>query len=314
MRRLLLIGALLLFTVATVGTTLTEVRPGERAVIRRWGRILPDRPGPGLHIGLPWGIDRVERVPVGIVRRVVVGFRDELSEENTTPPGQLLTGDHNLVNVQAEIDYRVREEQVDLFALHVDRADGLVARIAESVLAEWVAGRGVDDVLIRGKAMLPITLVHEANRRLDAFGLGVEVEQASLTRLNPPEEVKDAFEQVAQAQTGIATKINQAEQGAERQRRDAEAEVFRLKRATAAYVQEQKLLALADANDFLRRLAQYRNLSRDHADYLNVLWEDEVTRLYVQLKESGRVDLLDHHLTGDGLNITQFPLVGPRKK
>ena len=53
------------FLIWTAATSLTQVQAHERAVIRRFGRILPDRPEQGLHIGLPWGIDRIDLVPVG---------------------------------------------------------------------------------------------------------------------------------------------------------------------------------------------------------------------------------------------------------
>ena len=313
MIRLLLAIVLVVAAVYTAGTALTQVQPGERAVVRRFGRILPDRPAPGLYVGWPWGIDVVERVPVGMVRRVTIGFRDVAEDESGTPAGQILTGDHNLVNAQAEIHYTVREDEVARFALQADRADGLVVRVAESVLAEWVAGRPVDEVLLRGKARLPTVLVEESNRRLADYALGVQVEQASLTRLNPPDEVRDAFERVAQAQTGIVTQINQASQEAESKRQGAQAESYDLARRSKSYADAQVLEAKAEAQAFLRRLGQYRALSRDRGDYLNVLWRDEVTRLFAKLRETGQIDLLDHHLSGDGLNITQFPL-GPRKK
>src|SRR5262249_39543919 len=73
MRYLLyLLGALFL---ASLLTGVTEIRPGERAVIRRFGRVLDDKPGPGLYIGLPWGLDQVDRVQVDLVRRVEVGYQ-----------------------------------------------------------------------------------------------------------------------------------------------------------------------------------------------------------------------------------------------
>src|SRR5947209_14383371 len=98
MRSLLLVGAVSAFVVWTALSALTQVGPGERAVVRRLGRMLPDKPGPGLFIGLPWGLDQVARVPVGRVKRVLVGLenRDD-DEQGDTPAGQLLTGDHNLV-------------------------------------------------------------------------------------------------------------------------------------------------------------------------------------------------------------------------
>src|SRR5947209_10047748 len=127
---------------------LTQVRPGERAVVRRFGRVLDDKPGPGLYVGLPWGIDQVDRVPIGLVRQVSVGMVSTETDDNvqTTPPGQLLTGDHNLVNVQAILDYAVDENQVENYVVLQDRADTFIARAAEAVMAEWVASRTVDDV------------------------------------------------------------------------------------------------------------------------------------------------------------------------
>ena len=45
-------------------TGVVEVRRGERAVVRRFGRVLAEQPEPGLWVGLPWGMDRVDRVEV----------------------------------------------------------------------------------------------------------------------------------------------------------------------------------------------------------------------------------------------------------
>lgn len=308
MRRGILMAAGVLFVLWTAVTALTLVQPGELGVVRRFGRILPDAAPPGLHVGWPWGIDRVDRVPVGSVRRVVVGV---LGDSEDTQFGQLLTGDHNLVNVQAEIDYVVLPNEVGRFVLQSDRADVFIGLAAESVLAEWIAGRTVDEALLRGKAILPQVLVAQINERLEPYRLGVRVEQASLTKLNPPADVRQAFEDVARAHTNIDTQIQQAGQSAAQKRSAAEAERFRLQQLATAYANEQTLQAAAEARTFTERLQQYREISKTQPDYLNVLWQDEVTRLFTKLKEAGRVDLLDHHLSADGINITQFPL---RKK
>src|SRR3954466_15358729 len=90
---------------------LAQVGPDDRGVVRRFGKVVA-RPGPGLWIGLPYGIDRVDRVPTATVRRVPVGYRPESTAE--TPAGQYLTGDQNLVNVQVAIDYAVGEQSGDL--------------------------------------------------------------------------------------------------------------------------------------------------------------------------------------------------------
>ena len=67
------------------------------------------------------------------------------------------------------------------------------------------------------------------------------------------------------------------------------------------------------AREVRKRLAQYQELSRHNPDYLNALWLDDMTRLYTRMKDAGRIELLDHYLTSEGLTITQFPLQKGKK-
>jgi membrane protease subunit HflK len=320
-----LLGLLLLLLVASLFSGFTIVEPGEIAVVRRFGRVLPEKPGPGLYRGLPWGIDRVDRVQIERVRSVTVGFTPEASQEASlnTPEGQLLTGDHNLVNVQAVINYAVNPDEVEQFVFQQDQAAALVARTAETVLTEWLAGRTVDTVLLEGKAMrldtgkqsLSEALVQETQRRLDQepYRLGVLIKDARVTYLNPPEDVKEAFEEVTRAETEINKKKFDAEQAAHSRKREVEAEAFRIRSLTAAYAREKQLLAEAEASNFLKRLQQYQELKQKNPYYLNAVWWDEMSRLYSRLRANGRIDLLDHHLAGNGLDITQIPSL-PNKR
>ncbi len=49
------------------------VRPGEAAVVRRFGTVTAGNTGPGLHYRWPWPVDRVDIVAVDAVRRVHPG-------------------------------------------------------------------------------------------------------------------------------------------------------------------------------------------------------------------------------------------------
>lgn len=308
-----LLAALGLVVLLSLATSVTQVQPGELAVVRRFGKILLEKPGPGLHIGLPWGMDRVDRIPVELVRTVMVGVSLAANEDETVPQGQLLTGDHNLVNVQAEIHYKVIENEVANFVLQQDRVDGLIARAAEAALAEWAAKGKVEVILLTGKRFLPAWLVPTLQEIIEPYHLGVRIQQASITQLTPPAEVKPSFDEVGQEQARIATKINQALQEKDRKLREGEGEKFRLESLAKAYAREQHLAASAEAENFRKRLDQYRQLARTNPDYLNSMWTDSMTRLFSRMKETGRLDVLDNYLSAEGLNITQFPLL-PRKK
>jgi membrane protease subunit HflK len=293
-------------------TAFRQIRPGERAIVRRFGRVV-DKPGPGLWIGLPYGMDRVDRIPVDLVRRVTIGYQPLDESEDAAPVGQLLTGDQNLVNAQVLVDYTVADGAIEDYLLHAERAEGVIARATEAVLAEWIAARTVDEVLIRGKAELPLLLRHETQNRIAPYRIGVTIQGASIAYLYPPNEVKRDFDEVNRAQTAIRTREYEARQEANRRLRQAEAEKNRTLKLTAAYVHEQLALARAEADSFEKRLRQYQALRRDNPRFLAGIWWEEMTKLFTQMKESGRLDLLDNHLGSEGLDITESPML-PRKK
>jgi membrane protease subunit HflK len=292
-------------------TGVAQLRPGERAVVRRFGRVLADKPRPGLWVGLPWGIDRIDRVAVDRVQTVAVGY-PEGGDVSAMPAGQLLTGDHNLVNVAATLSYKVRDEAVEDYVAEAGRAEGLLARAAEAALGEWVAGRTVDDVLLNGKSELREVLKERTQAVVDRYRLGVQVLDARVTAVAPPDEVKPAFDAVALEQTRITTRRHQAEQQAEAQWRRAQADCYRLEQETAAYVGAQQLLARRDAERFVRRLEQYRDGLKTNPHYLRQIWEEERGKLFATLKKNNQIDLLDHHLGAGGLDVITAPPLSPK--
>lgn len=294
-------------------TGVVQVRRGERAVVRRFGRVLEYQPDPGLWVGLPWGMDRVDRVEVDTVRSVEVGYRgDGDSGETEMPAGQLLTGDHNLVNVQVVLHYKVRPEEVVEFVLAEDRVAGVLQRAVEASVASWVAGREVDEVLLRGKNALRQELIPRVREAIEPYRLGVEVLDARVARIAPPDEVRDAFDSVSRAQTQMATMRYQAEQEGATRIRLARAEAFRIEQTARAYAHRQRVMATQEAKRFLERLRQYQLAREKNPEYLRQLWQEERGKLFAKLRKAGQLDLLDHHLSTGGLDVLTAPRV-PRR-
>ncbi|HZU39032.1 MAG TPA: SPFH domain-containing protein, partial [Gemmataceae bacterium] len=237
MRRwlLLLVGLLLLAYLAT-GCTL--IRPGERAVVRRFGWVLTDKPGPGLWIGLPLGMDRVDRVPIALVRRLEVGYQPD----GESPAGQLLTGDHNLVNIRVVLNYAVEANDEDIvhYVLNQDRTDALVSRTVENYLAEWAAARRIDNLLIHGKTDLPAALKTHLPERIEHYHLGIRIQDVSVAHLLPPDEVKPAFDEVTRAQTAIQTSEYRAQQEAARTIQEAQGRKYAKLQQALAYADTQR--------------------------------------------------------------------------
>lgn len=305
MRRLRYLLPLVLL--AYLATGVTQVERDERAVVRRFGRVI-DRPGPGLWVGLPWGVDTVDKFKVGTVRQLTVGYSpDEFADAPAIPAGQLLTGDQNLVNLRLVVEYAIddRDTELDNYAAHRDRVDGVLAREAEAVASQWAAARSVDEVL-SGRAAITRTVAEQLPDRIAPHKLGVVVQRVSVEHLAAPDEVREAFEAVNQAQTGIRTRVSQAEQEQSRKLSEADSLTQRLKSEATAYTTEKKTSAEAEAASFLARLTNYQTLREKNPDILAAIWREEVGKILSGVKERGRIEVLDDALGPNGLELNQF--------
>ena len=302
---------LLVAVIAYMLTGLTQIRSDERGVVRRFGKVVAE-PGPGLWIGWPWGIDRVDTMQVRTVRQLPVGFEPEFETEGGGDvPGQFLTGDQNLVNVKLVVEYAIDEQGLADYVRQRDITDSALSRAVEATAREWIAGHNVDEVLLAGRAALPQWIMARLPDRIEPLQLGIVVQRVSVELLSPPKEVgevsvRDAFEEVNKAQTEIRTRVFQARQESAARLREAEALQLQSRKEAEATRQETLTLAQADADVFVQRLTQYRKLHDSNSNILAAIWWDETSKLFRGMKARGRIDLLDHHLGADGLDITQF--------
>ena len=304
MRRLRYI--LPLFVALYLLTGVSQVEPDERAVVRRFGQVI-DRPGPGLRIGLPWGVDQVDKFKVRTVQLSVGYNPDEVADSPGVPTGQLVTGDQNLVNLRMVVAYAIdtRDGGLDDYAAHRDRVDAVLSREAEAVANEWAATRTVDDVL-SGRAAVAQQVADRLPPRIAPHRLGIVIQRVSVDHLAAPDEVKDSFDAVNQAQTGISTRVNQAEQDAQRRVSEANSLSQRLDSEAKAYANERETLARADADAFTKRLTSYRTLRQSNPDILAAIWREEVGKILAGVKERGRIEVLDDALGPNGLELNQF--------
>src|SRR5262249_13041109 len=160
--------------------------------------------------------------------------------------------------------YSVDNDHLEDYLVQAEWADGVIARAGEAILAEWVGGHKVDEVLIRGKAELPAQLVERTQARIEPYRLGLVLQRATGSHPIPPAEFKAAFDDDTRAQSAMRSQEYKAREEAAKSLRDAQAEKHRIEKMTAAYVNEQIVLARAESETFQRRLREYHQLRRDN--------------------------------------------------
>ena len=64
-----------------------------------------------------------------------------------------------------------------------------------------------------------------------------------------------------------------------------------------------------DAENFLKRVREYRRFKNKNPDYLHDIWFQEIKKIFARLQErGGRVEPLDRFLGRDGVDIIRVPI------
>jgi membrane protease subunit HflK len=266
MRRLLA-AAIVLGGLLYLATGVTVVQQDELGVVRRFGAVLQDPASgkyvtwePGLHWGLPWGIDRVERIKTGQTRTLTVGARDPQSAPLASAPNpetdDFLTGDLNLVTAQAIVQYRVLDPVAFLFASR--SLEATLAAVAEGALTRALAGRSIDDVLTTGRAEVADRMLRAIQERSDLQGLGISIRAVRLGRVAPPVPVAPAFADAARARSDRRQAVTRAEEYLDRAQADARGQAREIADRAAGQFDRSVHGAKGEADRFTRVLAESR--------------------------------------------------------
>ncbi|MFC1522639.1 FtsH protease activity modulator HflK [Elusimicrobiota bacterium] len=208
-------GGLALALVAS--TSYYTVQPQEEAVILRFGRYVSTA-SPGLHFKLPFGIDRAIKVKTKVILQEEFGFRSSGSKRSQSSYGSevfekeslTLTGDLNVADVEWIVQYQISEPQKYLF--NVRDVLKNIRDVSQSMMRRVVGDRLVSDVLTVGRIEIATEAQVLTQEVLDRYDMGIRIVAVKLQDVNPPEQVKPAFNEVNAAKQEQEKVINQAEE------------------------------------------------------------------------------------------------------
>ena len=204
---------LMLAGLAWLASGVTIIQPNEQGIVRRLGRLVSEPWEPGLHLGLPWGLDQVDRVRPGETRTLTTGALGAFAPGRAGETS-LLTGDANVLNAQVTLNYHVSDPARYLFSARDQ--ERVLEALVEAALAESVASRGIDGLLTSERSELADALVKRVQTLADTAGLGIAVRGARLGRIAPPSAVADAFADADRARGESRQSILRAEEERDR--------------------------------------------------------------------------------------------------
>ena len=231
-------------------------------IVMRFGRYVHTT-NSGLRFKIPFGVDRVEVVPVERQQKLEFGFgtmgstsdfqsvdRDEQMRERS-----MITGDKNAATVEWVVQYRIDNPADYLF--EVRNPEDTLRDSSESVMREMVGDRTVDEVLTIGRQEIEDKCLLKLQELVNLYRLGFRIDQVQLKNVNPPLPVQGSFNEVNQAQQKRESTINEARgqynKAVPKARGEADQKIAEAEGNATKRVNE----AQGDANRFLALYKEY---------------------------------------------------------
>ncbi len=237
----------ILILLALVGygiwTSAHKIGPSERGVVLTFGKYSKTMQ-PGLNFTWPQPIARVYKVDVNNLYSV--------GEE-----GEMLTEDKNLVFLDFTIQYRIKDAKVKEYLFMLEDPHATVKHAAESAVRQVVGTNTMDHLLNESREIAIVEIKSVLQQMMDSYNSGIEITNFNFKEVHPPEDVKDAFNDVVKAREDAKTSINEASKYAKKEIPLAEGTALRIIQEAEAYKQAIIAKSEGEAQQFDLVRAQY---------------------------------------------------------
>jgi len=194
------------------------VEAESRGVVTRFGRYVRTT-DPGLHFRWPWPVESVQIVQAEILKSAEFGYRTVQAGRDTqyARPSRededvslMLTGDLNLANVEWTVQYWISDPRKYLFNMKDGEKEDTIRDVSEAAMRQVVGDSSVDEVITTGRERIASDARRLIQDMLDSYDFGIEIRNVKLQEATPPEQVKDAFDEVNRAKQKQEQIINEA--------------------------------------------------------------------------------------------------------
>ena len=242
------------FGILAILSSIYTIEPGEVGVVQRFGKF-SSYTSPGLRLKIPF-IDKLTKVNVEKVRRIEIGFRSERARVNVLQESLMITKDENIVSAQAIVQWKIKDPANYLFK--VVNPILTIKNSAEVALRSTVGVTNIDDALTTGRDQIQIKTKEFLQTLLDSYSSGVAITDVKLQIVDPPDEVKDAFNEVVRAKEDKERLINEAKGFYEDVIPKARGEAEKMIKEAEGYREQRISTAMGDTSRFNQVYSEYK--------------------------------------------------------
>jgi modulator of FtsH protease HflK len=258
----------LIFLIAAVGCAILawyafffRVNPDELGVVMRFGEFVRQEP-PGLHFRLPYPIEEVDLPKVTRQNIIEIGMRTNVDRgfgsgaQDVKEESLMLTGDENTVDIDFVVYWRIKDAAQYLF--NIQNPDNTVKEVAESAMREVVGQSKIQPLLTQARQKTESEVHDLIQKTLDMYKAGIQVDQVTLQKVDPPGEVIDAFRDVQAARADKERLQNEAFSYSNKVVPEARGDAERILQAAEGFKQQTVAEAQGQTARYLQVYEQYK--------------------------------------------------------
>jgi modulator of FtsH protease HflK len=250
---------------------LYQVQPSQVGVPLIFGKFTGETTENGLHWNWPAPIGSVLTPNVFERNTVEIGFRGNLGSSGSgggsiEEESLMLTGDENIVQVEANVQWHIEDVQKYLFEIRDpveskeadEPKNDTVKNAVEAAIREIVGQNTFEYLVTTGRGMIGERAQTLAQEILDRYNSGIRIDTLALQQAAPPQEAIEAFVDVQRAKADRESTVNEAQAYVNKVTQEAQGQAIQIVKQAEAYRAEKIANAKGDTQRFLSVYEQFK--------------------------------------------------------
>lgn len=268
----------------------------QNAVITTFGKVTSVVEEPGIHLKIPFGIQKAHKVDTNVYQKIYVGYTIDSNgkEVSVDDESKMITGDFNIVNIDFYIEYKVTNPEKYLYAS--ENPETILKNLVQSQVRNVVSSYDVDDVLTTKKSEIQAVSKELITKELEAYDIGLMLIDVKIQDAEAPTpEVIAAFKSVETAKQGAETALNEAKAYENAQLPEAQAKADKLIQNAEFLKQNRINEAKEEISMFTAMYTQYSvnpEITKKRMYYEAIEKILPRARIYINTNDSGTSTIL----------------------
>lgn len=239
-----------------ISTGLLQIESHQQGAIYRFGRLQNRVLEPGIHLTLPWPMDRVSVYDTDTVKKITVGYKSTEAVDNTWTGNHgnseyklLLGSGDEVISINLRLEYRIRD--LSEYLRNSAAPEKLLEAKAYELVIDHTISSDLETLLAVDRSAFAADFYEDLKQSIAPYHTGIEVVSVVLESIHPPVEIASVYQGVVSAEIQAQRLIYDAEAKAAVTLADAQAAYDSAVGVATSSQHTQVAQAQADVAEFM---------------------------------------------------------------